>query len=426
MSAPLDRARARLRALLPDHRLARALSLQSGLYAVGSGIFLTGNAVFFTEIVGLSAAQVGVGLSIAGIVAVLVSVPAGRFADRVGPRRTWILAAAGEAATYLAYPWVRGMAWFLVVVILLALMESVGGAGRGAYTIDAMPRGERVRTLAFVRSTLNIGFTVGALLGGLALGLGDHAVIMAIPLVAGVTLAVNAMLIARLPDVRHLDHADPTGPAPARLIAPAALRNKPFLAASLLNGMLGIDYVLLNIVVPLWLVQMTDAPQALLAWLFGTNTVMAVFLQVPAARGSETVRGALRACYLATACMVAACLLVMATAWTAAWVTIVVIWLGYIAVTGGELFHSAGAWGLVSELSDPERRGEYQGAWRLGSKLSSVFGPAAFTWLAISWRPEGWLVIAAVALIGGLLLPTAAMAAQRRLTAAPADEPVRT
>jgi len=52
--------------LLPPAGLARSLCLQSALYAVGSGFFLSGNAVFFTTIVGLSAAQVGLGLSIAG------------------------------------------------------------------------------------------------------------------------------------------------------------------------------------------------------------------------------------------------------------------------------------------------------------------------------------------------------------------------
>ena len=54
--------------------------------------------------------------------------------------------------------------------------------------------------------------------------------------------------------------------------------------------MLGTNQVLLNVVIPLWLVQETDAPRVLLAWLFGTNTVMAVLLQVPAARGVELGR----------------------------------------------------------------------------------------------------------------------------------------
>ena len=49
--------------------------------------------------------------------------------------------------------------------------------------------------------------------------------------------------------------------------------------------MLGTNQVLLNVVIPLWLVQETDAPRVLLAWLFGTNTVLAVLLQVAGLAG---------------------------------------------------------------------------------------------------------------------------------------------
>ncbi|MGZ5418693.1 MAG: hypothetical protein ACXWDI_16105 [Nocardioides sp.] len=92
-----DDDRGRLARMLPDNPLARRLSLQSGLSAIGSGVFLTGNAVF-TQVVGLSAAQVGVGISVTGVVGFPVPVPLGRVADRVGPRRTWAIAAACEAA----------------------------------------------------------------------------------------------------------------------------------------------------------------------------------------------------------------------------------------------------------------------------------------------------------------------------------------
>ena len=63
---------------------------------------------------------------------------------------------------------------------------------------------------------------------------------------------------------------------------------------SMCGGVLATHQVLLNVVIPLWLVEETDAPRVLLAWLFGTNTVMAVFLQVAAARGITTVDDSLR------------------------------------------------------------------------------------------------------------------------------------
>ena len=96
--------------ILPANPLTRRLSLQSILFAVGEGVFITGNAVFFTRLVGLSAAQVGLGLSIAGLFTFALAVPMGRLADRLGPKRIWWVSAAGISALYLTYPLIHGFA----------------------------------------------------------------------------------------------------------------------------------------------------------------------------------------------------------------------------------------------------------------------------------------------------------------------------
>jgi predicted MFS family arabinose efflux permease len=152
----------RLARLLPPSPLARRLSAQSILFAVGEGVFLTGNAVFFTHVVGLSAAQVGLGLTIAGVVTFCLALPLGRLADRVGPKRVWAIGALLEAVAYLLYPVIHGFAAYVAVITVIELIGAAAGAGRGAYTLDVFSREERVRSLAFMRSALNIGFTLGA------------------------------------------------------------------------------------------------------------------------------------------------------------------------------------------------------------------------------------------------------------------------
>ena len=72
--------------------LVRRLSAQSVLSAFGDGVFLTGSAVFFTQIVGLSAARVGLGLTIAGIATFPLAVPLGQAERPVGAKRVWALA----------------------------------------------------------------------------------------------------------------------------------------------------------------------------------------------------------------------------------------------------------------------------------------------------------------------------------------------
>lgn len=400
--------------LLPTSPVVRAMSAQSIMYAVGEGAFITGSAVFFTQIVGLSAAQVGLGMTIAGVVTFFFAVPLGRAADRLGPQRMWAAGAFGQALLFLAWPWVTGFAGFLAVLVLLELCDVAGNAGRGAYTLALFSREERIRSMAFMRSALNIGFTLGALIGGLALATDSDRVIRLVPVVTAVILAVNALLIRRLPAAAPIEHA--TGD----VLPTGALRNRGFLAMSVCDSVLTSNQVLLNVVIPLWLVQETDAPHVLLAWLFGTNTVLAVLLQVAASRGAETVPGALRAERRAAAFFVLSCLIVLVTHDTVGWVTILLVWVGHVTVTGAELFQSAGHWGLVAELSDPHRGGEYQGASRLGGTIGQVWAPAVYTFLAMEWGTTGGLLIAAFAVAAAVGIHPAARSAQRYLEQHPA------
>jgi len=196
---------------------------------------------------------------------------------------------------------------------------------------------------------------------------------------------------------------------------PGALRNRGFVALFTCDGVLSTNQVLLNVVIPLWLVEETDAPRVLLAWLFGTNTVLAVLLQVAAARGVVSVADSLRALRRGAAFFVLSCGIVAVTHDTVGWVTVVLVWVGHVTVTGAELFDSAGEWGLQAELSDPARRGEYQGVSQLGYTLGSVWAPAVYTFLAMEWGGPGWLVIAAIVVVAAIAAHPTAHAAERHL-----------
>jgi MFS family permease len=413
VSRPLDRV---LRLAGPTP-LVRRLSAQSVLSAVGDGVFLTGSAVFFTQVVGLSAAQVGLGLTVAGVATFALAVPLGKLADRYGAKRVWSLSALLEALVYLLWLVVGSMAGYVVMMIGLGLVQTANRASRNAYRIDVFPRAQRVRSQAYFRAARNVGYTLGALLAGIALATNDDAVIRAVPVVTAVLLLLNAALIARLPPVvAHVEDGEaPLEKAVSGRGPASALRNRGFLAMCVCDGVLGSHQVLLNVVIPLWLVEETDAPRVLLAWLFGTNTVMAVALQVAAARGITTVADSLRAERRGAAFFVLSCGIVLVTHDTVGWVTIALVWAGHVTVTGAELLQSAGQWGLQAELSDAARRGEYQGVAQLGYTLGTVWAPAAYTFLAMEWGAEGWLVIGGIVVVAAVLLHPAARAAERHL-----------
>ena len=410
-----------VRRILPSDRLERDLALQSVLSAFATGSFITGTAVFFTQVVGLTGAQVGVGMSVAAVVTLLLQIPLGRLTDRVGAKPLWLVASAAEALLYFVWPVLGGMAAFVAMLTALAVFETAGRSARNVYRIAVFPRETRVRALAYMRAARNVGYTLGAGASGVALGLGVGAVRL-IPLFTGALLVLNVVMIAAtLPPISR--HADLAAFDVALNVAPAAWRNTGFVVLSLCNGVLSSNQVLLNIVVPLWLVERTDAPHQVLAWLFGTNTVLAVLLQVRASRVADSVAGSLRAVRWSGWAFVVSCALIAVTHETVGWVSIVLIWAGHVTITGAELWQSAADWGFTSALSDHRRLGDYQGIWGIGYQIEPIVFPALFTFLALQWGAAGWIIIAGIAVAAAVIAHPAVRAAQRHLerVGAPAD-----
>ena len=396
---------------LPPNPLARRLAVQSILFKAGDGTFNTGSAVFFTQVVGLSIAQVGLGLTIAGVIEGLTAIPAGRLADRIGPKRTWSIGALLCAVIFAAWPFIGGFAAYVLMVCVFAVVENTAGTGQQAYVLDVLPPEERIATQASMYSAMNLGSTIGAMLGGVALAFDNPTLMRWLPMLTVALFAANAFFVTRLPkasrDLRSPDEArvKPEGPS--------ALRNKGWLALCVCVGTQWTNQTLLSVLIPLWLVQETDSPHWLLAWLFGTNTVLCIFLPQFTAQGVRSVGDGLRRVRWSTGFFALSCVITMVTHSTTGLVTALLVWLGHVTVTGAELAIGSASWAFQSQLMDPRRRGEYGSIQGLFGGLGSRWAPAVYTWLAMEWRHVGWLAIAAIVLVSGIILHPAARAAER-------------
>ncbi len=397
----------------PPSRLAGRLSVQSLLFALGEGTFMTGSAVFFTQVVGLSAAQVGLGLTLAGAASFAAAYPMGRIADRIGPKRAWAVSAVGQAAMFSVWPFIESFSGYLAMAITMEVIGALGGAAHGAYTLDVLPPGERVKSRAYMYSALNVGFTIGSLIGGIALAFESLSLLRMVPWFTATVFLVNALAITRLPKAPH--DLKTVEERKVKIPGPGPLRNPGFMASEFFKGIMWTNQVILNVVIPLWLVETTDAPWSVLALLFGTNTVMCIFLPMAAARGVKDRPTALRAIRVSTVFFVTSCLITLSTHETVGWLTVLMFFLGHVTLTGAELFLSAASWTFEAELMDPRRRGEYQGSSELASTLGYVGAPALYTFLAMNWGAAGWLVIAGIIVVAAIGLHPSTAAARRFL-----------
>ncbi len=397
----------------PPSPLAGRLATQSFLFALGEGTFMAGSAVFFTQVVGLTVVQVGLGLTVAGVASFIAAYPMGRIVDRLGAKRCWAISSAGQGAMFAVWPFIDTFQGYLMMAVVMEVVGALGNVAHGAYTIDVLPPQERVKSRAYMYSALNAGFTAGSLLGIIALGPESLTLLMVVPLFTAVVFVLNAFNITRLPAASHDMRTAEERKVKVPGIGP--MRNVGWLATSFFSGMLWTNQVILNVVIPLWLVDKTDAPWVILSLLFGTNTVMCIVLPMAAARGVKDVATALRAIRVSTIFFVISCVITLSTHHTVGVWTIALFFVGHVTLTGAELFLSAASWTFEAELMDPRRRGEYQGAAELSGTLGHVWAPAAFTFLAMTWSNWGWLVIAGLITLAAVAIHPASARARRFL-----------
>ncbi|MEV4614596.1 MFS transporter [Kitasatospora sp. NPDC049258] len=400
------------RLIHPDPTVRR-LSVITFVNTLGNGLFMTLGVLWFTRMLGFGAAQVGLGLTAAGVCGVLAGVPAGRAADRWGAKRVLVVLVAAEALGTAGYTLVDGYAAFVPLACLVATADRGSAAVRNALYADVLPADGRVAGRAYLRSVTNIGIALGACLAALVLQADTRGAYLAALLFDAVTFVAVAVLYAVL--VPNPAPAGPAGPGPvAGAGANPALRNLPFLAVTALNAVLVLQFAMLEIGVPLWIVRETDAPRAMVAGSMLVNTVLVIALQVPATRGVAEPAGAARA-FRHGGLLVAASCGVLALAHgvpTTAAALLVVAGVGLQAL--GEVRGQAGTWSLSYDLAGEGAHGAYQGVFNTGQAAALMLGPALVTWLVIGHGLLGWLVLAGLFTAGGLAMGPTVRWAQRR------------
>jgi hypothetical protein len=393
----------------------RALSVMTLVNTVGNGLLATAVVLYFTHVVGLSGGQVGVGLTIAGGLGLLVGVPLGHLADRRGPREVLVVLCAAEGVAVATYVLVGSFAGFLAAVCLTVTLDRGAAAVRQGLFARVLDPDARVSGRAFLRAVTNVGFALGAGVAAVAIALDTRAAYDALILGDALTFLAAALLLLRVPHVAPQPR-DPDDDGP-RLVV---LRDRPFLIVTGLVAIMSLHFSLLEVGIPLWVQDHTAAPRVTVAIVFIVNCVLVALLSVRLARGSDTVPGAARAGARAGVILAASCV-VFATASgaTATVAAVIVVGAGIVEVLG-EIVQAASGWGLEFGLAPEHAQGQYQGAAATGFALSLMLGPALMAAVTAAGT-AGWLAFGALFLVAGFAtVPVAAWAQAHRDAAAAA------
>jgi MFS family permease len=383
----------------------------------GTGLYLAGSVVYFVAVLHLGVSQVGLGLSVAGLLGLVCQPVLGWLADRYGPRQVLALLHVWRALSFVVLL-LAGSYWqFLVAVAMIGVGQQALSPVYQALVERMVGTEGRLAMMARSRVVYNVGFSLGGLAATAAIGYGTRTGFSMIVLGNAVSCLAAAGMLAAAPAADGQ-----TGSARRSPLRLHHLRNPRHLAVAGINGALSLHISLLAVGIPLWVTLHTSAPRALVGVLLVVNTVVAVLGQVWASKGSDTLAGSITALQRGGAALVACCLIFSATAKIhQADVAAAVLIVGVIVMTGAELFQSAGGWGASYALAPEEGRAEYLATFNLGTGLQYVVGPLILTAGVINHGTAGWAVFAACLAVATLAVRPLAAAAGR-LAPAPAPE----
>lgn len=402
--------------LFPERGPVRVLAVATFASRLGRGLFYTILPLYLTRAVGLPAGEVGLGLTLAALLGLLAGVPGGHLADVLGARGVRVGCRLAEAVLLGGYTVIAGFGGFLLVASLVTFAESAGMAAEGALIAGAVPADQRVRARAYLRSVTNAAWSVGAVVAGAALIGNSRGDYVAVILVAAACYLASALATLRMAPIAPARRP----PEEPRWIA---MRDRPYVALTLLNAVLCMNLGLFTVALPLFIAQRTHAPVALYAGLSLFNTVAVMLFQVRASRRTERVPGAARAQWRSGLLLAACCaLFAMADGRTAWWAGVLLL-AGVVVHVAGELLQAAGSWGLSFELAPEHAQGQYQGLYGISRDLAQVVTPVVATTAMVGWGWSGCLLLGALFLAAGMAVPPTARWAARTRPAALSPRP---
>jgi MFS family permease len=403
-------ATSRLASLVPTEPALRRLAVVTLVNTFGNGLFMTLSALYFTRIVGLSVAQVGLGLTTAGALGVVSGVPFGQLADRIGARPLLVALVLAEAISTACYALIGSFAAFLVVASVSTVADRSSSAVRNGLFAFVLRPERRTAGRAYLRAVTNVGIGAGSAMAAVALQADTRTAYIALILVDVGTFVIAAALLMTVPVPPRTRIVDSAGVPASRN---PALRDRPYLVVTVLNAVLALQFGIIEVGIPLWIVGHTDAPRAMVSVSLVINTILVVVLQVRASRGITDVTSAARLSGRAGVLMAAACLVFAAAHGLQPWAAAAVLVIAMVVQTLSEVTSSAAGWALSYDLADPNRHGAYQGVFSSGFSLAAMLAPVLVALTALRYGVWGWVALGVLFTAAGLAMRPAVAWAER-------------
>ena len=361
--------------------------------AVGSGVFMPISMLYFLVATDLSLVQVGAAISLASLVALPSGPLIGSVVDRVGAKQVLLAGNLLQGIGFVAYlvsdSFVTVTGW--TVVVAIGRTAFWGSYGNIVAAISV--RGEREKWFGFLGALRNVGFALGGLLSGLAITIGTQGAYAAVVIANAASYAVAFLLLLAVPATARSAHERQPGSWGT------VLRDGPYRVLWCTQLTFSTSMMVLNFAMPVFATTFLGLPGWVTGAVFTINTIMVGLGQGLAVRA---MTGRIRWRILVLANLFFAASYVVMLGATAAGVAlgVVVVLLGSVVYTLGELFGGPVTSALAAEAAPEHLRGRYLSLIQLAWNIAGTITPVAFAWLLDRGDTVLWLVLLALTAVG--------------------------
>lgn len=245
---------------------------------IGSFMLLPFFALYVTNHFGLSMTGLGGILFVFAISGTIGGFIGGALADKFGRRAIILIGILFSATSSLLMGFTDNLPLFIIVVMLVGLLQDIGGPAQSALVADVLPAHRQQEGFATWRVVVNISAVIGPLIGGILAASNFRLLFIGDALLSYLTAII---VFVALPETKPKPKE---GQAPQTLLQTAIgyrkiLADNVFMSFVILSILSVMVYSQLNTTMPVFLRDIHNMPPENYSYLIALNASMVVGLQ---------------------------------------------------------------------------------------------------------------------------------------------------